>query len=288
MLRILGYLLCLFSLPVLGQVREYYPEDFSVFFYNYNQTNPAYIPEEGSWEINAGYGNRTGPLAKIAHFYASGERIARKKDNSASLYRIIISNEKEGPYIVTPKALFNYAYQLRLKKDSYLAAGISAGAASHRFTAPSPTASGTAFLPDGAAGLTFRSRHVFSGFSIMQMFNADNAPIAGAIRFSRYYNTFLSLDNDLNPFWKIKGSALYKIQPAFRHELDFAIHFSHNETFGFGSMIRVKRGLSFFGAFEVPVGDEKLFLSFTYNSPAFSSIPEFLNSIEIITRLRLY
>jgi len=281
MTRVIIFITLIFSVSELfAQKVSYYPDQYSLFFYNLPLVNPSYVEKSGKAAFNASYKARTGPFKKIATYAFTGDLIFRKANESAHAGRVLVLSQKEGPYISRPSAYLNYAYLVPVSKETAIFAGVAVGFSGIYFSAPSASGAGSSILPDGSIGIGFRSRGFSAGLSSMQIFNSEAQPIQTAIVLKTYYNTFVSYEHDLDAYWKFYSYGLWRALPAARDDLNLALLLKFQETIGFGGVLRPGKGIAFFASL-YPLEKKNTFsISAAYNSSFLSTLPSWHNSIE--------
>jgi hypothetical protein len=256
-----------------------YPDVFSGFFLIPSSVNPSYVPEEGNVNLAAYYKFRAGALSDVNSFLFMGEKIFRGEEAMTHAGRILVFNEREGPYISKPRGYFNYALELALAKEAFLNAGISLGFSSVNFSAPS--ASGSVFLPDGSLAVGFKVKNISASVVSAQVFNTEGVAASSAVRLARYYNFILSGEKELSPFWKINISAYWRKLPELNDQWYFSGLLQYHETLQAGIIYKYERGLSFPVKLGLNRNGNPLFISFIYNTGYLSKIPLWNNSYEI-------
>ncbi|MBC7389878.1 MAG: type IX secretion system membrane protein PorP/SprF [Opitutaceae bacterium] len=270
---------------VFAQANNYYPDILTVYFLQMATVNPGYVPSEGIADFNAGYKFRTGAFKEISTFSFSGARILRTQNLNSHVIRIMLNNEQQGPYINTPRAYGNYAYELKTGENSSLYAGAALGVAGVYYSATSATAS--VLLPDGSLGIGAKLGAVSLGISSLQIFNSKASPIVAQFRLGRYYQSNLTLEKELGANWNLRGHVLYRLFPENKDELNIGASLLYSETLLLGSMYRNLYGLGLIAGFYFDSGKDKLLLSFTYNSSVLSRAPVLQNSMEISLGFRV-
>lgn len=175
-------------LPSFGQHGGVYPDQFSSYFFNTSLVNPAYIQKDGLSETVAQSKLRSGFYKDISTIAASVQKVFNTDKNQWHSGRLLFQNEKEGPYISTPRFYGNYAVRIGLGEKSGLLGGISLGFVNPNYHTPTKSISNT-YL-DGSLGLMYQSERVTLGFSSNQMFNSNSGN--SNVRIRRYYNSLLN------------------------------------------------------------------------------------------------
>lgn len=277
----LGLLSTLFYLPVAGQNSAVYPDPFGAYFYNMHLVTPSYFPESVKVNLSLSYKTRTGALNKISTFNVAFTRVFNHDKANNHLLRMYFYNEKDGPYIHRPRAYLNYGYKIALSKQATIAAGAAFGFAQTAFTAPSSTANGNSISPDASIGLSLQVKKFAAGFSVCQLLNSEVNPVVAPIIYQRYYNTYLSYNATLSPFFNLKSGMLWRALPAYQDDINLYSLLEYKEFFSFGGCYRYDKNLSFVVSSTIHIGKESILLSFVYNTPFFTKLPAWTDSVEL-------
>lgn len=264
---------------LLAQSVNYFPDLASSYIYAMSSADPTYVPTEGRADFAANYKFRTGAFKDISTFNFSAARIIRHENESTQTIRVLLNNEQEGPYINTPKLLLNYVYSLRIAENTQLFSGLALGGTGLYFSAPSATTS--VLMPDGTLGVGISHRKVSLSFSSFQLFNTKVNPLLSTIRFARYYHLNFMAQKDLGIDWKLNMYSLWRMLPDVRDEASATFVLEYMDALGLGSAYKNNAGMSFLCMFRVNTGEDKLLFSFVYNTPVFSPLPRFNNSMEL-------
>ena len=268
------------SLTAFCQSNAVYPDLLSAYFYNMASIHVGYIPTNGTADFAVGYKFHEGQLKKVNTLSFAGAKVFRSNKGNAQAIRVLGYNEQNGPYISSPKGYLNYAYEVKLGEESHLFAGIALGAAGIYFSAP--TFSGSTWMPDGSLGVGFRFRTLSAGASTLQMFNSGSSQLGDTYRLGRFYHFYAAVEQELGLDWKCNGYALWRKLGSSGDDLGAALSITAREVFTLGTSLRYKAGMSFFTAFHIDAGENKLLLSLNYNAaPIFTSLPTWQNSFEI-------
>jgi len=176
--------------PVFSQISGTYPDQLSSYFYNSSLINPAYIHRDGSSEAIVQSKVRSGIYKDIYTITATIQKVFQAENNKWHSARIILQNEKEGPYISTPRVYANYSIRIGLNENTELLGGVSIGLVNPNYRIPTKSVSTT--LVDGALGMTLRRKNITLGISSNQVFD-NSADKSRAIKLNRYYNTFFEI-----------------------------------------------------------------------------------------------
>ncbi len=277
----LGLSSMLFYLPAKGQNNAVYPDQFGAYFNNMHLVTPSYFPKDVKVNLSLSYKTRTGALNKISTFNVAFTRVFNHTKSANHLLRIYFYNEKDGPYIHRPRAYLNYGYKIALSKNMNIAAGAAFGFAQTAFTAPSSTANGNSISPDASIGLSVQAKKFEAGFSVCQLLNSEVNPVVAPIIYQRYYNTYLSYNVDLSPFVNLKSGMLWRALPSYEDDVNFYSMLEYKETIAFGGSYRYNKNFSFVVSTNIHIGKESILLSFVYNTPFFTKLPAWTDSVEL-------
>lgn len=273
---------CLFLLllnAVNGQSLKLYPPLQTTFYTNMAAVNPAYIPVEGKGRFVAAHQSRTGPFRQISSQWFTGS-LKSSQDQHAGIFRVIVANHQQGPYISEPRGYINYAYQIKMKDDMHLSAGLMAGVAGIFYSAQSATGSGSATVPDGAVAMAWDWKGFLAGASLMQMFNSELSPITESNKLQRHIQLLIRQNKKIAPYWDVSAAA------TGRQDLQdwrVAINTTYHNALTFGAIMNIRQGLAFSGTLHTSVGDkDEMTASFTYQSSFLGSVPVNVSSLEVI------
>lgn len=182
------------------------------------------------------------------------------KDKNSMAFRAIVGKEQEGPYISIPRASLSYGYELKLSSNVYFSSGVSLGATGVYFATPSLSSS--FILPDGVLGLGLKVKKTYIGLSALQVFNTGQP----SFFLKRYYNILLMNELDLSHKWRLKNQFFARYLSSDKYEMKYAFLASFDQLVDIGIALRTKSGLSFLATFMLPMKENKLNLSFAYNT----------------------
>jgi hypothetical protein len=263
-----------------SQENVYYPNFFSVTQFHGSQFSPAYIPLEGRFEFTSGYKSLIGAFHNVANYYFSGSRTLRDSNGNTHSFRVNFSNDKNGPYISSPKLMVNYAYKLRLASKTYITAGFAFGGAGISYSAPSSTMSDI-YVPDGNIGLTIQWRNVSLSGASMQIFNSTSGQGTAPIIFHRYYQFYGSVYKDWYTGWKITGNAMFRNLPYQYNQAWGGLFLEYKKHVSIGANLAISGTLSSFMSWTAHLGEDLLTISFVYNSNIFNKLPTWQDNIEL-------
>lgn len=277
------FLFLILSADVWGQPAGMYPDLLTNSFENPALVNPAHIPAKSRFRFHAARKFRTGVFSKIAaNYFTAGGTFAGDAGGNAHSGRLILYNEQEGPYINRPRAYLNYGYEIALSTDARIAAGADMGLGGVSFSTPGGSATGSAYLPDGAIGLSAEYHNIYAGASMMQMFNSTLKPLDEIIRLKRYYNFFAVAQKAVHADWRLKGCLLWQLLPDVENKFNAGIKLDYKEIIHFGLYARYRSGMAFSGGLSPEIGDHRVNIHFLYNTPVYSSVFSRYRSMELM------
>ncbi|WP_245553851.1 type IX secretion system membrane protein PorP/SprF [Cytophaga aurantiaca] len=271
----------LLNLPVFGQNNAVYPDQFGAYFNNMYLVSPAYVPADTKMDLNFAYKTRTGALNKISTFNFAATRVLNYTKPNNHVIRLYFYNEKDGPYIHRTRAYANYAYKIKLGEDLFLSSGLAIGFAQTGFTAPSSTANGNSMAPDAAIGLSVNFKKIEAGIAVNQLLNSIVNPVAAPVKYERYYNSYIQYTFKLSPFINLKSGMLWRYLPTYSDDINVFGMLEYRDVFSMGSCYKYNKSLSFIVSAKLHVGKESILLSFIYNTPFFSKLPAWTDSVEL-------
>lgn len=280
-LTAIGLLGLIISLPGFGQSTAVYPDIFGAYFNNMPLISPSYIPRDVKMNLSLSYKTRTGALNKISTLNFAFTRVININKPNNHMVRLYFYNEKDGPYIHKPRAYANYAYKIKLAEDTYVSTGIALGFAQTGFTAPSSTANGNSISPDGSLGITFSHQKLDAGFAVCQMFNSVVNPVIAPITYRRYFNTYINYTFKLSNFVNLRSGFLWRSLPSYQDDVCLFGMFEYKEIISLGSCYNYNKSLSFVLSTNLRIGKESVLISLVYNTPFFTKLPAWTDSVEM-------
>lgn len=269
------------SLPGFGQSTAVYPDIFGAYFNNMALITPAYIPRDVKMDLNLSYKTRTGALNKISTLNFSFTRVFNVNKANNHMLRLYFYNEKDGPYIHRPRAYANYAYKIMLTEDTYVSTGVALGFAQTAFTAPSSTANGNSISPDGSLGIAFSHKKLDVGLAACQMFNSVVNPVIAPITYKRYFNSYVSYTFRLSDFVNLKSGFLWRALPTLQDDVCIYEMLEYKELISLGGCYNYNKSLSFVFSTNLRIGKESILISLVYNTPFFTKLPAWTDSVEM-------
>jgi type IX secretion system PorP/SprF family membrane protein len=277
----------LFSYLLRAQSFTTYPDILSFTLYNEALLNPGYISEEGRSDLFFGQKFQTGALKDVSSSFFSADRTFRKESGGAQALRLMFFNEKQGPYISKPRGYLNYAYQIPLKENLQLFAGAIMGIAGAYYSVPGSSGNQATTLPDGGIGLGIKSDRFSVGAAALQMFNSAAQPYTATLVLGRYYHMHARYELPLGLDWKVKSQVLWRHLPATEDQVYVLASLAYVDRVQWGGIWRVEKGISFFFALEPRYHEDRLLLTFTYNSALTGNTPAWQNSMEFNVGYRI-
>jgi len=274
---------------VVGQVTSVmYPDFYTGYQMNMIYVNPAYVPEEVHADFTASYRFQTGAFRQISTLSFTGGKIFRKEAGSAQALRLVLSNEKQGPYISTPRGYINYAYELPLSEEVSVSAGASAGLVQKYYSGTVATGNTNALLPDAALGIGLRMRQLELGLACQQILNSKSKSLSSIMEFRRHYQSYIHYLVRLSDQVGMRTTLLWRFLPTVQDEGMAGLAFVFKEAVSFGVIGRTNSECSFYGQFDIHSGMDVLRLYFFYNSPVLSPHQYVKTSMEIGVGYSLY
>ncbi len=275
------------SLLLRAQSFTTYPDILSLTLFNEALLNPGYISEEGRSDLFFGHKFQTGALKDVSSSFFSADRTFRKESGMAQTLRLLFFNEKQGPYISKPRGYLNYAYQIPLRENLQVYAGAILGLAGAYYSVPGSSGNQATTLPDGGIGAGIKSDRFTIGAAALQMFNSSAQPYTATLVLGRYYHVHARYELPLGLDWKVKGQVLWRHLPATQDQGYVLACLSYVDRAQVGSIWRVGKGLTFFLALEPHYHEDRLLLSFAYNTAITGDTPAWQNSMEVNVGYRI-
>lgn len=257
-----------------------YPDIYSSFAINKAVLSPSYIPEEGNYGLSGVYKFKTGQ-ANWALYDVNASLVSDLANNNKQLFRISFFNEKEGPYISSPRAYINYAYRISISKESSISAGVAFGFLSKQFSAPSSTGAGNVMLPDGNTGLTFQYQSFQTSVAMYQLFGSEGKAIKATLRLNSYYQFYAEQIVILNEHWDLRPHMLLRILPEVTNQWIGGASLVYKKQLEVTTIYTQRRGVAFQAMLKIDNDYLPVTISVLYNSALFSQTPVWLNSTEL-------
>ncbi len=256
-------------MPLLGisqNVQNNYLPDYysSVVVNHLALVNPAWInTNDTKASFNVLYKSRVGLLNDVSTQTAYADVTFKPDLHIRQVARVIFQNEKEGPYIASPKFYGNYSIRIPITEDISISAGLGLGVSAHDFSAPSGTGHGS--VPDGNGGLILKYKKLEFGAAAYQFFNNKLVVLNSYLILKRYNLYYIQAEKELSPFLILKGNLFWRQQP-LSDIVNSTVMLSYNEFFTMGIMYQYLRGTSFLTTFQFNKIKNPIVLNLSYNS----------------------
>jgi hypothetical protein len=282
MIRGISVFLVFLMLSVVckAQVTPLYPDIPATYSFNMPLVSPAYIPEGGKFFLGSIYKFKARE-SNLAIFDINAAVVWDGLSRNKQLIRFSFSNEKEGPYISTPRAAVNYAYRLALANEIFLSAGISLGFVNRIYSAPTSTSQGNIFLPDGNIGLKITYKEFQIGGSVMQFLNFEASPFQSKQQLKSFYHLYGTYKHNLNAFWSLKEYVLLKVLPEVTTQFIGGVNIVYQDLYEVGISYYQRRGMTFQFIWGFGNDNYPLAISMAYNSSLFSKSPLWVDAFEL-------
>ena len=257
-----------------------YPDIYSSYSVNKVVLSPSFIPENGNYGLSGVYKFKPGE-ANIALYDISAMAIKNLDNNNKQLFRLSFYNEKEGPYISSPRAYGNYAYRIGLSKEASLSAGIALGFVSRQFSAPSATGVGNVFMPDANAGVELSYKKFHASVAMYQLFQSEGKAIEATLKLNSYYQLYCEQAFILSDQWELKPQLLLRVLPEVTNQWIGGSECSYKKLIEISSIYTQRRGVAFQAMVNIVNDYFPVTISVLYNSALLSQTPVWLNSTEL-------
>jgi hypothetical protein len=262
------------------QTNAIYPDLYTLYDANMYLANPAYIPEHARADIAAFYKFQTGIFKEVSTLNFSAAKLYERTNKSIHSLRLTLFNERQGPYISSPRAYFNYGYELSLGKETRLAGGLAIGLAGMGYNGASTTGDATEFLPDLGTGIMFKYKTLQLGIAGLQLPNAHAKTVYG-MQLKRYYHFHVAQDLELSEHLKWRYYALYRALYGIPNQIWLGTSIMFKNTIGLGLVMRSNAGISVYTEIALDIDNDRFKCIFNYNSSFFKLSPSFQNSMEL-------
>lgn len=242
--------------------------------------SPSFIPDHGNYGFSGVYKFKPGE-PNVALFDINAVVIKELENNHKQLFRISFYNEKEGPYISSPRGYGNYAYRVVLSTTTSISAGVSLGFVSRQFSAPSATGTGNVFMPDANAGVAFKHKNTHASVAIYQLFQSEGKVIDAKLRLTNYYQFYGEQVFMLSDQWDLKPQLLLRILPEVTNQWIGGASLAFKKQLELSSMYTQRRGIAFQAMVKVVNDYFPITISVLYHSALLSQTPVWLNSTEL-------
>lgn len=263
-----------------AQTNALYPELYATYTFNMASISPAYVPDEGRYLLGGIYKFKATD-ANVAIYDVYATLISGEDESSKHVFRVDISNEKEGPYINNSRGYLHYAYQLPIKKDLYTSFGAAFGFVNRFYEAPSSTGQGNLLLPDAALGIEIQYKAYRLGGTFSQLLNANGQPLEAVITLKNYFQIYAEGSQTISSEWAFKQHFLVRSLTGVNSQVVGGMGLEYNKQVQLAASYFQRRGVTFQLVMHFD-NDLGLFsLSTAYNSPLISSSPIWNDSFEL-------
>lgn len=263
------------------QTNVLYPDLYTHYTANMYLVNAAYIPTETRTDLSAYYKFQTGIFKDVSTLSFSAAKVFERENGSCHSLRLIAFNEKQGPYISSPRAYANYGYELSLGEETRLAGGMALGLAGMSYTGVTTTGDATQYYFDASAGVIFKYKMFQLGAAGLQLPNSSSKDLYGKMELRRYYHFHLAHEWQVSSSFQWKYYALCRILPLVPSQWWVGTSITFHEAVGIGCTFRSNAGISLYTEMALDSERDRLKLIFNYNSSFFNLTPSFQNSMEL-------
>lgn len=264
---------------VKGQHHSLYPQLNSTFQQQKVWVNPAYVSEVGDYSLNFQTHFRTVNRGQAGLYFFDGGNWIRK-DSVAHGFRLLVANEKEGPYISRPRAYVNYALLRPLTRHWSLYSGVSFGFFSTFISAATTTLNNNFMLPDGNIGFGIKNKRLDGGFSIMQAFDNEIAEVRH-LKLRRYYHYHFSYQQPVNNNVVVELSGFYRHFLDLDNQLTTSLEVEYKNQLSMGTLYHTLNGVSFLFNYSDEMYQTRYSLFLTYNSGITAASRKLSQSMEM-------
>lgn len=262
-----------------GQISGLYPDQFSAYFLSMAQLNPSYFPKNENSEAIIQSKVRSGVYNDIATFSGSFQKTIRSSEKQKHSFRILVSNEKEGPYISTPRLYANYGINIKIRKELNLMSGFSVGIVNPKYS--TPTKSINTNLADGSFGVLLKYKATYFGMSANQMFNNSSKSFQ-EIKLNRFFNANFETTIPLSFSVDLKSYVLFIYYKDIPSQLNTTISACLAKKIEVGTGLKYTRGAYFFTSIIIDEsGKHPLKIAALYNSSFLSKASILGQSVEL-------
>lgn len=260
---------------VQAQNIGHYPDFYNFYFSNPYEINPSWIPDSIIVDINLFKKNLTGDFKDITSTQLNLSYVGNTK-NFKHLFRGVINEEQEGPYIKSPQFIFNYANGVKISNKLTIYSAGSLGASGVYLSAPSSNYS--FYMPDGNIGLTVKYNKLILGVVTKQIFNNSRYNFY----LKRFYQSNINYSKLINWRWEINLGLNSNYFLDSKHEHRIHVSTVYQRKFEFGLVNKNLNSLSFYSKLKIPIYTNcgQLKVGFMYTN-LFSSKNNLPNSFEL-------
>lgn len=278
-LSVLVFILNVLSLN--AQNTSVYPDNFSLYHKTQTWINPStIILDSTTTHVSIRNKTKTNTLGNVGTYQLEGGFTVKKVRYVRQL-KVLMANEKEGPYIRRPSVYVNYALKIPLNLYSYLSMGTNIGFSSSFVD----NATNSSYLaPDGSIGLTLYYKDWLLGVSGMQILNNVLTEDQFSPKLSRYYHVQSSYSFRINQNYHLRLDGLYSHYIDMPNHLNGGLAFEKQNHFAIGTMFQNIKGMMVWANYRLRIQDKYFDLSMAYNTGAFSVSQRTNQDVELILK----
>jgi type IX secretion system PorP/SprF family membrane protein len=259
------FLLLLVPRVILAQFTFSFSDYFDQFYNNYYLLNPA--NSDSTYKIAANVSNKTqtGLFQGVNKIYMDVDlRLSGRRDISNFL-GIQVVNNKEGEFINKSRLVGRYSFRAKISYRSSLSAGVSLGFVNYAFNTSQSGTGGSAWAPDGNAGIWYLRKKLSVGFSMQQIFSQTLHPVNQTYFLTNYYIITAKYCLQLSRSLTINNHFYSKFQKDQSMYFVLASLFEFQEKFDAGVSYSYRRGLSYVvGVKKLGIGKSRFSFYFSY------------------------
>ena len=204
-------------LQTYGQARVVgLPIQWSQYGQQIPQINPAYTAKDARFALGVGNMSHLGPWSNNGNYYGQLETQLGGNGKSDKQFHALgsyLTGDKEGAFLSRTRGYLTYAYNLELREELRLAAGLSFGFANILVSSNAFNAGGVANAPDANLGVCLYNKGFHLGISSNQLLNSQLKPIGEVTVLQRHWNIIGSKTFVLSPNFKLEPFVLARVVP---------------------------------------------------------------------------
>jgi len=258
----------LFPPPCKAQVNVSVPVLFDQFTHNYYLLNPA--NSDSTYKLMAKTGNKSqsGLFQGVSALYIDGD--LKIKTNRKEVFHFLgvqFINSKEGDFINQSRVYGRYSWRTNITSRSSLSAGLALGFVNYSFKSSQAGVGGSAFTPDGSAGIWYLRDQFGAGFAVQQMFKGKLQPVNQFFVLDRYYNLTIYKILPISTFVNFNTHFYAQFEKEQAVNLSLTGLVDLYEKLEFGINYRYLKGIAFVGGLKkIHIASSALSLYFSYLS----------------------
>jgi hypothetical protein len=246
--------------------------------------NPALINTSGRYTLFLGNQFFPGNYSQLEnHVFIGSINLSPDTGRNRNNLGLKLVSEKEGEFIVRPKAYLSYAWHTAIVKDYHLSAGIHLGFAGYIFKPTNVSAEGSAFAPDADVGIGFYNEGLVVGISLNQALNSILTPKVFSFRYRRFSTINLEKKWNINKNYSLLFNYQHQSFRSFQQNNSFGIHFLLNRLFLAGVYVIPAEKLTFsLGFQDILYHTSRFKFIFGYNIPLKMAAQSRIQSFELM------